>query len=305
MSFSSSWWSGRERSRPGVRGAEDELVLMLVFVHINKTAGSTVRHILRSSYGSHHCDVEPWQGTADETPFSTADLRRLRKIYPTLSSIAGHRVMGYVDLEEDGTDFSYLTFLRDPVKLSASRFQYHVDHRKKKGLVFEEWIQRDWLRDAQTKRIAGTASADDAIRVIERKGMFVGLTERFDESMVLLKALRAPDLDIDYRRVNVARRNVLADELLSNRRTQQALVDANQADLALYAYVRDELCPAFQREFGPGLDDAIVDYQRSSRQSWNRRKLLASRLKRHGLYRPLLHLYRAKAVGRGVREVPG
>jgi len=211
--------------------------------------------------------------------------------------------MGYVDFDEEATDFAYLTFLRDPITLTASRFQYHVDHRNKKGLVFEEWIQREWLRNAQTKRIAGTASVDDAIRVIERKKMFVGLTEQFDESMVLLKALRARDLCIDYKPVNVARRNVLAEELLSRKQTRQAIVDANQADLALYAFVKDELYPAFQREFGPGLNDAVADYQRRSRQNWNQRKLLASRVKRHGVYRPLLRLYRARAVGKGVQKV--
>ena len=35
---------------------------LLVFVHINKTAGTTLRYILRSSYGARHCDVEPWHG---------------------------------------------------------------------------------------------------------------------------------------------------------------------------------------------------------------------------------------------------
>ena len=35
--------------------------------------------------------------------------------------------------------------------------------------------------------------------------MFVGLTEAFDESMILLQALRAPDLDTRYAPVNVAK----------------------------------------------------------------------------------------------------
>jgi hypothetical protein len=276
---------------------------MLVFVHINKTAGTTVRYILRSSYGLRHCDVEPWQGTEDGRPFSSADFRRLRKIYPRLSSIAGHRVMGYVDLQEDRTHFSYFTFLREPLRMCASRFQYHIDHRKKKGLVFEEWIQRDWLRDAQTKRIAGSASVDDAIRVINEKGMFVGLTERFDESIVLLKGLRAGDLDIDYRPVNVARRQTLSNDLLSRRETREALVEANQADLALYEYATRELLPAMQREYGPGLDDAVAEHKRRTRGTWNRRRILASRLKQHAVYRPLLKLYRRKLVGGPVRTI--
>ncbi len=276
---------------------------MLVFVHINKTAGTTMRYILRSTYGSRHCDVEPWQGTQNGSPFSADDLRRLRTIYPNLKSIAGHRVMGYIDLENDGADFRYFTFLRDPFRLCASRFQYHVDHGKKKELVFEEWIQRDWLRDAQTKRIAGTASADDAIRVILHRAMFVGLTERFDESIVLFKELRAPDLDIDYRPVNVAKRNTLADELLSREDTREAIADANRADLALYAYVTEQLLPAQRREFGAGLDEAVAEHVRRSRRNWNRRNLAVSRLKQHALYRPLLKLYRRPLVGRPVRSI--
>jgi hypothetical protein len=267
---------------------------MLVYIHINKTAGSTVRYILRSSYGVRHCDVEPWLGGTDATAFSTADLRRLRRLYPDLASIAGHRVTGHADLREPGTEFRYFTILRDPVKLCASRFQYHVDHRRKKHLVFDDWIQQEWLRNAQTQRIAGTQNLDDAIRVIGERDMFVGFTERFDESMVLLKALRAPDLNIAYSPVNVAKKGSIAASLLEDERTRQALVEANRADLALYEHVSSELYPAFEREYGAGLGEAVLEYRNGSHARFNRRNLTLSRLKRHGLYRPVLHFYRGK-----------
>jgi hypothetical protein len=276
---------------------------MLVFIHINKTAGSTVRYILRSSYGARHCDVEPWHGPRGDPPFSTDDLRRLRRLYPDLASIAGHRITGYVDLCEPGADVTYFTILRDPVKLCASRFQYHVDYRRKKHLVFEDWIQQDWLRNAQTQRIAGTQSVDDAIRVVGERGVFVGLTERFDESMVLLKALRAPDLNIAYSPVNVARKGSIAASLLADSRTRQALVDANQGDLALYEHVSNELYPTFEREYGAGLEEAIVAYRNASRKTFNRRNLTLSRVKRHGLYRPMLHLYRVRHTRRALEKL--
>lgn len=276
---------------------------MLVFIHINKTAGSTVRYILRSSYGVRHCDVEPWHSARGEPPFSTADLFRLRRLYPDLASIAGHRITGYVDLREPGTDVTTFTILRDPLKLCASRFQYHVDHRRKKHLVFEDWIQQDWLRNAQTQRIAGTQSVDDAIRVIGEREMFVGLTERFDESMVLLKALRAPDLNIAYSSVNVAKRGSIAASLLEGRRTRQALVDANQADLALYEHASNALYPTFEREYGVGLDEAVLEYRNASGKTFNRRNLTLSRVKRHGLYRPVLRLYRGRRTRRAVEKL--
>ena len=276
---------------------------MLVFIHINKTAGSTVRYILRSSYGLRHCDVEPWHGVRDDPPFSTSDLRLLRRLYPDLASIAGHRLTGYADLHEQGTDFVYFTILRDPLKLCASRFQYHIDHRQKKHLVFEEWIQRDWLRNAQTQRIAGTDNVDDAIRVIAERGMFVGLTERFDESMVLLRALRARDLNIAYSPVNVAKRGSIASKLLADSRTRQALIEANRSDLALYEHVTGELYPGFEREFGAGLADAVLEYRRTSYQTFNRRNLTLSRVKRHGLYRPMLRLYRGRGTRRALEKL--
>lgn len=274
---------------------------VLVFVHINKTAGTTVRFILRSSYGARHCDVEPWHGSWEDPPFSATDLRRVRKLYPRLASIAGHRVAGYVDLEEPGNDLRYLTFVREPLAMCASRFQYQIDHRKKQHLVFEEWIQKDWVRDAQTQRIGGTANANDAIATIEKKEMFVGLTERFDESMVLLKALRAPDLDIGYERVNVAKRSQLAKQVLSDPTTREMIVEANQADLELYGYVQRELYPTFQRAYGPSLDDAVAEYEENRHERFNRRHLALYGLKQRALYKPMLRLYRGTRT-RGVVE---
>ena len=271
---------------------------MLVFIHINKTAGRTVRYILRSTFGLRHCEVEPWHAGRDDRPFSTQDLQRVRKLYPRLESIAGHHLTGHVDLQENGTEFKYFTFMRDPLKTCASRFQYNVQYRGKKNLVFEEWIQQDWTRNAQTKRIAGVPDVDEAIRVIQDKNIFVGLAEGFDESIVLLKALLANDLNISYRRVNVARDNTIKERLLSNETTRQMLIEANQADLALYNFVRQELYPNYQQEYGATLEADVADYQQNRDNNFNNWNLTLSRMKQFTLYKPLLYLFQ-----RGVRVV--
>ena len=116
--------------------------------------------------------------------------------------------------------------------------------------------------------------------------------------MVLLKALLANDLNISYRRVNVARDRSLAMELLEDDSTRQMLVDAQQADLQLYDYVRRELYPTFQREYGPMLEADVARYKQSQGNSFNRWNLTLCRLKHYTLYEPLLHLYR-----RGVKVV--
>ena len=270
---------------------------LLVFVHINKTAGTTLRYILRSSYGARHCDVEPWHAAWSDPPFSTADLERVRKLYPRLASIAGHRITGYVDLEEAGTDLRYLTFLREPVALCASRFQYQLDYRKKKNLVFEEWIEKDWVRNSQTQLIGGTTDPAHATSVIDRKEMFVGLTERFDESIVMLRELRAPDLQIGYRPVNVAKSSGVAKRLLSDHRTRQLIVDANQADLELYDHVMREVYPAQERAYGTSLSRSVDSFREETRKRYDRRNLALYGLKQRMLLRPTIRLYRGRRTG--------
>lgn len=265
---------------------------MLVFVHMHKTGGTTVSHILRSSYGLRHCQVEPRHARWSGPHFSADDLQFVRKFYPSLKSIAGHRVAAYVDLQQKDTELRYFTLMRDPIKLCASRFQYKVNVSKKENLDFEEWIQRDWPRNHQTKWIAGVDDVSEAIRIIKEKNIFVGLTERFDESMVMLKAFLANDLNISYKRVNVARDKSLAQTLLATESTRQMLIDAQRADQELYDYVKNQLYPSFQREYGPSLETDVAHYRQIQSNSFNYVNLTLSRLKHYVLYTPLLYLNR-------------
>jgi len=132
----------------------------------------------------------------------------------------------------------------------------------------------------------------EAIRSIHDKNIFVGLTERYDESMLLLKALMANDLNISYRRVNVARDNTIKERLLSTESTRQMLIEAQQADLELYDYVRQELFPTYRKEYGPSIKADVANYQQTRGNNFNYWNLTLSRLKQYVLYKPLLYLYR-------------
>jgi len=259
---------------------------------MHKTGGTTMSHILRSSFGLQHCQVEPWHARWSGAPFSTHDFQHLRKLYPNLKSIAGHRLTAYVDLQENGTEFKYFTLVRDPLKLCASRFQFKVNVSKKKNLDFQEWIQRDWPRNHQTKMIAGVEDVDEAIRIIKKKNIFVGLTERFDESMILLKALMANDLNISYKRVNVAGNNSIKKHLLSTESTRQMLIEAQKVDLEFYNFVRQELYPSYLAEYGASLETDLANYRQSRSNSFNYWNLTLSRLKQYLIYKPLLYFYR-------------
>lgn len=269
---------------------------LLAHIHISRTGGSTLNHIMRSSYGTRHCPVEPWDTRWGEVAFGADDLKRLRRLYPRLRSIAGHRVFGYGDLDRD-EPVSYVAWMRDPLKACASRFQHRVVFQGKPFDDFESWIERDWTRNRHTKAISGGNSAREAMRLIEEKRIFIGLTERYDESLLMLKTMVAPDLDISYEPVNVAADRSVSERLLGDPGTRAMIAESQAADLELYDYVKSELHPAYRQTYGGELVSDLERYRSSRRDSFNRFNLQTSRLKAYGLYRPALYLHR-KTLGR-------
>jgi len=76
---------------------------LYAFAHIDKTAGRTVRAVLRRSFGAGHCEIRtPYARRPadrnDRSVFVTGDdLRRVRRIYRGLRGIAGHNFVGLTD----------------------------------------------------------------------------------------------------------------------------------------------------------------------------------------------------------------
>lgn len=267
---------------------------LLVHVHISRTGGSTLNHILRSSYGARHCPAEPWDSKWGPNPFTRGDLRKLRKLYPNLRSIAGHRLFGYEDLDDGGIQASYFSMLRDPVKACASRFQYKVEHTEKEFDELEAWLQKDWIRNRHVKAIAGTDDVSDAIELIRKKRIFIGLTERYDHTVVLMKRLVAPDLDISYDRVNVADKRDISEQLLSNDGYRRMIEEAQSADLELYRYVKETLWPEYVAAYGESLESDVERFA-ASRGSFNQLNILLSRIKAYAVYKPALYLHRRRS----------
>ena len=266
---------------------------LLAHVHITRTGGSTLNHILRSSYGMRHCPVQPWHEARTKDPFTVEDLRRVRKLYPNLRSIAGHRVFGWVDLSDGDIEAVYFAMVRDPVKACASRFQFKVETGKWGYDQFEEWIQQDWIRNRHTQAIVGSDDVDAAIRLIREKNIFMGLTGRYDESMLLLKHRLAPDLNISYRPVNVADKRSVSQRLLSDDRRRALLEEAQASDIELLRRVEEELWPKYLEDYGPTLAEDLAAYRRD-RGGFNHLNIFMSRVKAHALYKPALSLHRRR-----------
>jgi hypothetical protein len=273
---------------------------LLAYVHIMKTGGQTMCDILRQSFPGRHCDLQV-KGVA-----TAGDLRFARRFYPRLRSIAGHGVVPPSDLATDCDSIRFFAFLRDPVERCISHYQYR--RNKDETSDFEAWLALN--AEYQTRFLCRKhdaadpwsmpADADRAIEVVERHLGFVGLQERFDESLLLLRRWVADErFDIEYRSRNVARSGALRERLLGDARVV-AMIEAHHVqDAKLYRHVRDVVYPRQVQCYGPGLAADVGELKR--RLPAPQKRVLARALasvQRGLLYKPLA---RRRPRGRGHR----
>lgn len=270
---------------------------LLAFVHVEKAAGTTVHQIQKRWFGAGYCPVEKW--SLEDDAFSADDLRRLRRLYPRLRAIGGHWVKPYGDLERGACPVLWWTLLREPLARCASHYQYQVQ-RMGKTLSFEEWIADPRYRNFQTKKLVGCGDPEAAARLLAERFVFVGLAERFDESMLMLRRRVAPERPLRWIPENVASGDELKSSLLEDAERRALLAEANRADLELYRYVAEELFPRERAAYGERA--LAADLERLTRE---RERLgldlrrLWSDLWRLLLYKPALRRARRRAA-RGI-----
>lgn len=263
---------------------------MLAFVHISKTAGTTITQVLRNSFGPRHCDVRLWPYEQHSDRVASAkDLQRLSLVYWRLASIAGHKIVAYSDLQDACSDLRIFTFCREPLARMASHYQSLVKKRPMADDFFK-WIKSGEFWNWQTQTLAGCQDAEMAIEILSKKIGFVGLTEHFNESLLMFRRwCGLEEIDIHYSSFNVATDSSIKHRLLTDPASRAALMDANREDLKLYNFVVQELYPQQQTSYGPELGFDVIRFEQSNDQSDLANPLLG-KLVRNWIYKPLMPL---------------
>lgn len=291
---------------------------MLAYVHIYKTAGTTLTGLLRRNFSTRHFDTRLIQ---EKPAITAAQLKRAMLVYPRIVSIAGHAVRTHTDLKVGFPEIRFYTFLRDPRKRLVSAFLFirsiHIRHGEWRpetdGEIEKSFVE--FLANGVSGYCAILApnggGAEAAIEVIETKMDFVGLVEHFDESLALFRNwIGKPDFDLRYRRMNDSQRRGIEERKFRAFRSDlerlvqvtksvaerpeivEMIVDAQTDDIALFDHVRTKTFERMRRDYsaGPGpfaFEDSAIAAD-----------TISSRLYRNLLGRPFVPLITRSAGGK-------
>ena len=265
----------------------------LLFLHIPKTAGSTMYKVLGRQYSrAETLRLESSQIDQFKT-LPSAQRGRYRLI-------EGHLYFGFHRYIPGAS--TYITFLRRPVERVLSFYYYArstPDHYLYPQLANERLdlktaLARELtseLRNGQTRQLAGD-EWEDPQRVLTRTALdrakanlthfrVVGLLEEFDASLLLLRRAFGWHLPF-YVKENVTKEK--PDETFLNAETRGLIEEANRLDLELYDYARD-LFDEQRRAAGDSFAEELCHFRRSNRASASLVPRFARLLRRIGLGR--------------------
>jgi hypothetical protein len=274
----------------------------VIFLHIPKTAGTTLRRIIDKQYRPqeiYSTDPTPLQPSVSLEAFkqlSTTERAHIRLL-------RGHLPFG-VHTFVPGPS-TYFTVLRDPVErvLSyyyfARRFSPHTlrQHGNDPAMTLPRFVEsRESIktRNLQTRLLAGigrrrvSKKDDDEILALAKKNLqeaftVVGLTERFDETLLLLKNA-FHWRHIFYVKLNVTKRRPASHTTPPEIR--QVIRADNQLDLELHRYALELFEEQIQRQ-GTAFAEQLRRFQLRNR-----------------VLQPFLH-FRWRATTNSIRKLLG
>ena len=229
---------------------------MLFFLHIPKTAGSTLNYIIKNNYREKAQEIR-WHWT---TWLGREDLEaRLKKVDLTDKALVhGHFVFGFHELAK-APNGKYLTFVRNPLKKVISGF-HHVK-RDKKSLYHDDYKSKnieEYLLDKNilendnglVRRISGIGDQvpygkieakhlELALRNINDRFLAVGITERFDLSVEWFKRLGVFE-KVYYWKQNEGSRKGMKYETKIPDNVLKEFTELNSFDFQLYAYCLEQ-----------------------------------------------------------------
>jgi len=234
---------------------------VIIFLHIHKTGGTSFRSILERNFGAACCHTNQTR----REQFCQADLEFVKKFFPRLRAITGHNLVD--PLQFSVADPFYATFLREPVARVISHYQDQVLRGTNRATFEESLKTNERLNNWQVKLIAGGEDLGKAKQFLERCA-FIGFTEKFDLSLQVFGKLSPCPMNLNYKRLIVARNSKIQKALLADPRMLELAREYNRLDLELYAFALNEIFPKLCQKAGVNPAAGAPRYEVSTNDHW-------------------------------------
>ena len=224
----------------------------IIFLHLAKTAGTTLNQVL----GREYADILSFYIPKESSRLFEEFKEKLKSAKPGL--LRGHFEFGWHYFLP--RPFTYFTILRDPVDRVISEYYYILSSPGhplfadvvEKNVSLADFVGKWNAPNLQTKKISGLTFAGNsgipgrgkitpanmlaaAKENLSNHFAVVGLTERFDETLILLKREFGWDWPF-YIRDNVTKDKVARDDIPAS--TLAVVLEHNRLDAELYEYAK-------------------------------------------------------------------
>ena len=216
----------------------------IIFLHLPKTAGTTLNRLIEWEYPL--ADMYSIDPVLFE--WSAAHLHKLpKRRLSRMRMFKGHMVFGLHQILPQPS--TYITVLRNPVDRVLSAFYYMRNYRlhpqywklRRENWTVERFVERSTRDNVQCKIIAAAdyhspcteEILERAINHLDHYFSVVGLSERFEESLALMKLRFGWQLN-SYSSFNVTRARPQKTDLPQT--TLDLIAERNRFDVALYEH---------------------------------------------------------------------
>ena len=225
---------------------------VVIFLHIPKAAGTTLRDILYRQYEKEYIyELDGQNFVRSLEDFKQLDPKEKEKV----RLLMGHMYFGLHELLPSPP--MYITMLRNPVEkvisyyYFVSRLNTHADYEliKSQNISLKEYcsMNRPNMCNAQTRFIAGEnfSKVNNEPKMLEQAKTnlrehfsIVGITEKFDETLMLMKQKLGWNSSPYYYRRNTNRSVSYVPHKIKED-TIATIREYNQLDIELYKYANE------------------------------------------------------------------
>ncbi len=239
----------------------------LLFMHIPKTAGTTLRSIIDLQYGEEN--VLTYYNQNNRSLLDNLGVFVYNQ--PNYRALIGHFQFGAHTTLPEYT--RYITFARDPIERTISDYYERIHrtpnrYKTSDGRIMDisEMIEKfpNEMENHQTKYIAGIIldrkitknDCAKALENIESKFIFCGLLEEFDTSILMMSQIFGWPLCV-YQSLNKG-----APKLFVEKKHQRILQKANKIDSILYKNIKEIFQNSFDKR-GKVFKEAATKYKKT------------------------------------------